>query len=210
MSKKVVVLVGLLIVIIVAVSVTLYMKKQPYSDNPKKWLEKKNGGIIEINVDKVTKGEGYLDVNGQQYRSSDISTVFRYEGFYNGEPFFDTYKDTENRVFMRITNNIQPSDGIIDGFIVVMIENDKPIFNIFIDNDWKNRVVPTNIMYGLENKIERLDFEEIREGIFYAKFEIDEGFFDNFKFHTEAVLVGDFSQKKIENEDNDITMMIIQ
>jgi len=209
MSKKVVVLAVLLVIAAIAVSVSFFVKEEGYSDDPKKWLEK-NGRVIEVSVDKATKGEGYLDVNGQQYRSENVNTMFRYEGYYKGSRFVDVFNTINNQALMRITKDLQPSDGIIDGFIVVRIENDVPIFNIFIDNDWKNRVVPTNILHGVENKIEKLNFEELRPGIFYAKFITDEGFFDDFQFHLGSIMVGDFTQEKIDNENNDITMMVVQ
>ncbi len=169
-----------------------------YQSNPSTWIEKKEGAVKEINVDKITKGEGFVDSNGQQYITQEIGTVFNYNGWYQGKGFRREFRDNNGSVIMQINYLMKPDDGIIEGFIVerIMKENneDKPIIYIFLDEDWKKSIA-TKVYYGkrFENEME-FDFaRQVSEGIYMNEVLDDPGRFNNnYATHYGGVIVGDF------------------
>lgn len=169
-----------------------------YSDDPKTWVETKPDGVREVSVDKVTGGESYTDFNGQQYVTSNIGTVFSYEGWYKGEQFRREYIDNKGLKIMRIDPNMKPRDGVIEGFIVERIEDDKVYVYIFLDEDWKNKVQNTRIYWGVTYQMDKdFDFSfSISPGIYMNKIEDDPNRFENnYNIHEGGIWVGDLKEK---------------
>jgi len=112
------VLVILFIIVLVVVISFFYVKKVPkYSDDPKTWVEEKEGNINKINIEKATEGKGYFNVNNQQYKSLSINTAFGYDGLYQGFIFKNKYYDENGRLLMEITQELVPNDNILQGIL---------------------------------------------------------------------------------------------
>lgn len=208
MNKKRRWLVILLIITILIILVNYYLslpKNIVFSDNPKDWIEKE-GDVNELNIDQISKGKSHSDNLGQQFKDYEkkIRTSFKQEGFYKGKYFTNVYSEN-NKELMKITNKINPNDGVIDGYILEIIE-DKPIVYIFLDQDWKEKIGETNIFWGINFANEKkFDFKEISKGIYMDKIIDDVNrFSNNFTIHTWGVIVGDITR------DNDFNKTLIK
>ena len=201
MVKKGVV-VGILLFVVV-IGIVWYLSTRPryvtYSDEPKDWVEKV-GVVSEVNVEEITKGSGFVDSAGVQMRGT-IETVFDYEGFYKGNYFRREFADENGRVLMRIAENMNPNDGVIEGFIVERMENDSLVAYIFLDGDWKQKVGKTNIFWGaLYEREKAFEFKELPNGVYFDKIVDDKSRFDNnFAIHSGGVIVGDFTRENTKN-----------
>jgi hypothetical protein len=186
-----------IVIVLVILVVVLFNVFEPkvdyvYSDDPTTWIEDKAGGIKEINVDKVTKGEGYVDFNGVQINTEEIGTVFGLDGWYNGIYFNEFYVDIEGNIKMKISHDMKPDDGVIEGFIIERLANSIPTIFIFLDEDWKNKIDNTYIYWGRNYQNEKqFDFVEISSGIYMDYVEDDINRFENnYNLHYGGVYVG--------------------
>ncbi|PIN81752.1 hypothetical protein COV11_01250, partial [Candidatus Woesearchaeota archaeon CG10_big_fil_rev_8_21_14_0_10_30_7] len=113
-----------------------------FSDEPQDWLKENN-----IDVFYATKGKSFFGLDNLQYTGDGISTAFSLEGFYQGNKFLGEYKN-DNKLIMKITSELDPKDGVINGFIFENIKGDEVKAYLFVDEDWKNYVGNTNILWG--------------------------------------------------------------
>jgi len=193
MNKKPVIIV--IIILILAIGIYLIIqtpeKEKKYSDNPKEWIEQG-----EINVDSATKGKGYLNSIGQQYRDKDISTVFELEGYYKGDYFAERFVK-DGKIKMKLGPEMNPNDGIIEGFMTEKKENGKWKVDIFVDEDWKQQVGKTNIHWGIMYKQEKTFlFNEISKGIYHDQIIDDEDRLDfNARLRTFGIIAGDITKQ---------------
>lgn len=191
MNKKVMII-GVILLLIILIGIYLLAKppSKEYSDNPSDWIEKG-----EINVDQTTKGTSYMDEVGQQYRDEDTRTVFEIESYYKGDQFYDeAIKD--GKVKMRITNDMTPGDGVIDGFMTEKYEDGKWIVDIFVDSDWKQQIPQTNIFWGtMYDQEKKFVFTEISRGIYHDQIIDDsERLFEDARIRTFGIIVGDITK----------------
>lgn len=198
MNKKVVIL-GILILLIILIVIYIIAKPSgeiQYSDNPADWVD--NG---EINIDMVTKGKGYINEIGQQYRDGEIREVFDIQGHYKGIPFYDQYIQ-DDEIKMRITNNLNPEDNIIDGYMTEHKEGDKWIVDIFVDADWKKQLPHTFIHWGLQFvQQKQFMYSEIESGIYHDQIIDNEKRFDQESgIRTYGIVVGDITKEDTANK----------
>ena len=167
------------------------------------------GKVKEINIEQITSGASFVDALGQQYDDGEISTVFGYSGFYRGVYFDSEYVGDDGNVKMRITNKMNPSDGVIEGFAVAKIEDNKPIVQIFLDEDWKRLVGDTYIWSGVGyKKYQEFDFNEVSNGIYSDSIEDDPGrYLESYSIHLGGIIIGDVSKDKVEKRNEDITII---
>ncbi len=203
MDKKVVLLVIFLLIIVSSAYFLISNKKDVYSDNPKTWIEDKPT-FKEINVDKVTKGKAYVNYLGEQYRDGIIETVFTYDGIYKGKIFDNQYTDENGNLLIKISNELNPGDGVLDGYIIERIEDNNPVAFIFLDEDWKNIIgAKTNIIWGKDyERTVKFNFDEIDDGVYMHEILDDPDRFDNnFKESVGGIVVGDITKLNIENNE---------
>lgn len=205
-KKLFIIWISLLIIIILALIIINLPKEEVYSDDPKTWIITE-GVEKEIDVEKITEGAGFIDDLGQQLRTDTIETVFDYEGFYKGNHFKREYIDENQKVRMRINPNINPNDGVIEGFIIEKVENNKPMVYIFVDEDWKQSLEFTNILWGRTFQNTRaFNFNQLSKGIYMDEIEDDSTRIEeNYNLRFGGIIVGDLNQEKIDKEDPDVT-----
>jgi hypothetical protein len=162
------------VMVIAAVSVFLSLQevpqpeiklKGPLKTVPYVW-ETTQEDVVAINVENATEGIGSVDLAYDiEYVYKGQQTEFTITGFYNSVIFKGDYaiKDV-----MRITPIIRPNDGVIDGYIVVKIENESLIGDIFIDEDWRKNVQgTTNIIWGSDwQNIRPFGWQQISKGVY--------------------------------------------
>ncbi len=200
MSKKAVSALVIIVIIISIILAVTYLSEKPiaqqkYSDNPADWV--KQG---EINVEQATKGTSYINEIGQQYSDTETSTVFELEGYYKGEYFNTEYADSSGRTKMKLTNEMKPNDGIVEGFMTERKdqETEKWIVDIFVDEDWKKQVGATNIYWGtLYRQNKQFVFDEISPGIYHDQI-IDDSdrLLENARIRTFGIIVGDVTREE--------------
>ncbi len=187
--------------------------KPIYSDNPKKWIDTK-GPVKEINIEKATAGAGEIDELGLQYenKENDVTIAFTYSGFYKGNFFTGEFTDENGNALIKITNDMKPNDGIVEGFVIEKIKDGKPIAYIFLDEDWKQIIGKTYIRYGAHFEHVRIfRYEEASKGIYVDSFEDDKTRFDeDFTMRSGGISVGDVTDEKVANRNPDITTIIFR
>jgi hypothetical protein len=217
------------------------IKHEYFTLEPQTWIEENketdNPNDIEINLFKATRGKALLD-GGQEdyYINGDIESFFYY-GSYKGNDFQQAYVNessqelskgksiqeeeqlAENLTLMRITNIINPNDGIINGFILGKEESNIYSFYIFLDEDWKNQVPSTNILWGddFENpetlNIKPFDFSDSQNGIYVNKLDYDIDWFQKSP-RKGGIIVGeintDYLLKLTNYEQVNITYMMVR
>ncbi len=192
-----------LLVVVILVGVLLVRRNvvtrevEPYySEDPKTWVDDKGKGRIEVNVDKVTLGEGFITDNGEQYETADIETVFDYDGWYKGNYFKRAYYEGGKKV-MSINPEMKPDDGIIEGFVLERFEDDIPYLYIFLDEDWKNEIPDTKVHWGyrFQNKVDYIFDNQISNGVYMVKIEDEMARFENnAPLRMGGVYVGDWRE----------------
>ncbi|MBI2139480.1 hypothetical protein HYU14_01040 [Candidatus Woesearchaeota archaeon] len=201
MAKKAWLIVFMAVVLLIALMAYLFYPKKPYySDDPKDWVEDKGKGVREINVDKATGGAGYVDFNGLQYETGTIGTVFAYDGWYHGSYFREEYADLDDgKVLMRISPQMKPYDGIIEGFMVEKVIDEKPYVYIFLDEDWRKSVFNTTVFWGKFHQSDKeFNFSfEASKGIYMDWVEDDMERFENgYNIHDGGVWVGEIREDR--------------
>jgi len=191
----------------------------------------------EINIFKATRGKASVDtsqedyyINGDiesffyygSYKGNDFQTAYLNPSFYNlslEKTFSEKEELAENLTIMRITNIIKPRDNVINGFILGKEENGMYSFYIFLDEDWKNKVGFTNILWGDNFKdpntlnIRPFDFSKSEKGIYINKIENNVNWFKK-RPRKGGIVVGEINRdtlsKLINYEEVNITYIMVR
>lgn len=168
-----------------------------YSSDPADWID---DSILDI--DSATQGEAVLEGNSLKYLSEEYFSAFTYDGYYQGEYFIDKI---ENRI--EITNQLNSSDGVAQIMIVNRLEGNKSTTLIFVDEDWKNKIVPNNIWWGIHfDNSKVFDYSnEVAPGIYLDEIDDSNRFVQGFNVHFGGVAVGDITQQKIDSQETNVT-----
>ncbi|MBR9675652.1 hypothetical protein GOV05_01440 [Candidatus Woesearchaeota archaeon] len=196
MEKKLALILLILALVIGVIDIYYFFYKEtPYSDNPENWvLETPTTKLISI--EDATKGESYIDsVGEQQYKN--IGTMFSTTGYYQNVAFDKEYISSSGTIFMRITNNMTPNDGVIEGILFERVEDDKLFAYAIVDEDWKKNLPNTIFRWGefLQNT-KNYEFKEISDGVYLDKVEDDPNrFLLGLGMHQGGVQLGVFGEK---------------
>jgi hypothetical protein len=214
--------------------------KQYFKPEPTSWVEKTeaNKSDVEINMFKATEGHGLfvdnmqedLRVNGKLisffyrggYKGVPFNTVYLADEFYNesdGKTIQEQERIAKKYALMRISNEMNPKDNTIDGFIIGKVENGTYVFYIFVDEDWKQRLEYTNILWGNDFTdsstlhIKRFDFSNSVNGVYVNKLDSDVDWFKQNPV-SGGIAVGeidfDVLKKIINQEETNSTFMYIR
>jgi len=208
-KRKLIEIIGLTTLLIVLLLVLLSRPERPpeiigYTDNPEDWVEEVNGKK-EILLEEITNGKSFKDGSTQQFIDGELWTAFELQGVYKGKIFSGEYKE-DGLTLMRIDSIMDPKDGIIEAYIIenIVNKNTKEVdAYIFVDEDWKEQVSFTNIMWGaFYQNTKPFQFTEISEGIYMDKIKDSPGRFqENFAITRGGVAIGDISTSDIENNN---------
>jgi len=164
MNKKWVILGVVVLVLLIIV----YFIARPGVEKPEEWVKELPTGVQEINVSKVTRGAGFTNAEGLQYDDGKILTAFGYDGMYNGIYFpSQTYFDEMGEPKLKITTDLNPNNGIPEGWIAEYIKGREVTAYIFIDEDWRNQIGDTNIIWGSELQfIKKFVYNPLSTGVY--------------------------------------------
>jgi hypothetical protein len=216
MNKKILLFGIGLILLIVIVSVFYLSKPKEgpyYSDKPSEWIVAVDVSTKEIDVNQVSKGQA-LDNNRDMYfYINGTTTSFEYEGYYKGK-YFTRHFPGEEPFLIRINPEMKPADGVMEGYLVERFINDTYQVFIFLDNDWKQEIPDTNIVWGKDYVFARpFDFSnEISPGLYMDEILDDPRRFGwNHRVSYSAILVGDITQEEAkQGYVEDITAIVFQ
>jgi hypothetical protein len=214
MNKKTIVILLIAILIVsTAISYTLIASSQPFfSDDPTDYIDK-SARTKTVNIEKATVGQG-RDVGHSTYWAvNGTVTAFQYEGFYQGTYFKDEYRSTDNVVRMHIGPDMKPNDGIIEGVAIERITGEKYEILIFVDEDWRQSMPQTTIVWGRTHDLTRgFRFTEISPGIYMDTIEDDPSRFSYNHLQSEsAIVIGKVTQKQVQEGNTEgITAIIFQ
>ncbi|MCK5660467.1 MAG: hypothetical protein KAH86_03840 [Methanosarcinales archaeon] len=166
-------------------------------------------GNFIIPLRRLTDGKAYTDpTEDVQYRDGDIKTSFSLSGIYKGETFSKAHlewKDGTPNLLMEIAHEMNPKDGVIEGYMVETFEDGDPYVYIYLDEDWKKQVGDTNIILGLNlDIIQKFEWSEVGDGIYMNKIMDDINRFnmDDIRFRESGVFVGDLTLADITSDSN--------
>ncbi|MCK5283544.1 MAG: hypothetical protein KAK00_09140 [Nanoarchaeota archaeon] len=211
-----------------------------FSEKAENWIYDNPSTLeedIKIDVFMATEGKTKLEKSQQNYFIDGDLTSFFYSGMYKGMPFKSEYlpenfynltrglsltekrKKADELTLMQITNEFNSDDGIINGFILGKKENNKLVFYIFIDEDWKSELEFTNIIWGdnfrnIEALNERqFDFSKSEQGVYIDKLETDVDWYKN-DVISGGIVVGEINKgilsDLIRGIEKNVTYMMVR
>jgi len=202
-----------LLIVIVGVFYLMKPKGQYYTDDPVDWVEPVDVTTKEINVDKASKGQAFDNDRNIYFYINGTTTSFGYEGYYKGN-YFTRHYPREAPFLIRVNPEITPNDGVIEGYLVERFINDTYQVFVFLDNDWKQEIPDTNIVWGKDYVFARsFDFSnQISPGIYMDEILDDPRRFGlNHRVSYSAILVGDITQEEAkQGYVEDITAIVFQ
>ena len=154
-----------------------------------------------IPVEKMSDDDAYVDSTGDiQFVKDGDTSVFTLDGMYKGKWFtkayFEELKPDEYKIYMGIGSNMMPGDGIIQGYIAEIFENETPYVYIYLDEDWRKLVGETHIIWGKEYQfIQKFEWTKVGTGIYMNKIKDDIERFstDDPDKRESGIFVGDFN-----------------
>ena len=172
-----------------------------FTADPSTWIEEytktEKSEDREINIFKATEAKATMDVFQEDYRTDGKLYSFFYSGLFRGSGFDNVFVDgaffdlAENLSYeeknslvpsyvkMELGPGMDPTNSVIEGFILAKEENGQFVFYIFVDEDWKQQLEFTNILWGdafadIDSlNIKQFDFSKVQDGIYIDK--IDKG-----------------------------------
>lgn len=226
-------IIALIIIIAIGIIIYSLAYKPPkkgneyFTEQPETWIEDKyeteEPDDIEINIYKATRTKSIVEPGKQEYYTKGDITSFFYTGFYKGDSFSNLYagdkeelinltrdkpiqeqkRIAEEHAIMRIDSKLNPNDGVIDSFVLAREENGKFVFYIFLDEDWKNKVDYTSILWGNNFRdkntmhMKPFDFSESKNGLYINKIDEDVGWND-FDPVKGGMMVGEIDYKVLD------------
>jgi len=199
---------GLVLILIVIVAVLLvFQVEQPnagrdyYSENPDDWISTSKDGY-RIDVNKVTGNRGYSSGTDIQINDGIIQTGFSHEGWFHDVYFTNEFSNTTDTI-LRVSPIMDPDDGIIDVYIVEDIIEGNPKTMIFVDEDWKNRIKPTNIVWGATySNFRSFQYTMVKPGIYMDTIQDERSRFnEDFTASRGGVAVGNLTLENIQTEE---------
>ncbi len=238
-------IIGIIILVLLAI---FYSPPQPegneyFTLEPESWIEQNeqqpNDPQVEINLFKATRAKSIFADNLQQDYFLDDGSIqsFTYRGGYQGIPFRTAYVDEEfynlswpdsaaeteqlakQYLRMRIAPQMNPEDGIINGFILAKKTKNDFVFYIFVDEDWKKKLEYTNLLWGDDFtdpstlQLRPFNFKKTEKGIYIDKLATNIGWYKK-NPSAGGIVVGEIDQKLlrdiINQQETNKTFMYIR
>jgi hypothetical protein len=244
MNKNIIIAGAVLLVllffgIIIAIKVSISdVPGEPlyFTEEPESWIEKDRSsrlpGDMAINIHKATKTLSFFEDNRQEYYYYGNRLSFFSHGYYKGSSFTIAYVEpsalemmgdwlleeqldwVEKNTLVKISPNLNPENGVIEGFILAKAKGEEFEFFIYVDEDWKRKLEYTNIVWGNDFEdltkvnIRSFDFSNSIDGIY-----VDSIIFDADWIKTRSpggVFVGELTLDKISQKDLNATFMYVR
>ena len=213
-KKKVALVAGVIFLLLVVIFVLSGSKSNPDEPVPviaTKYAVQLPDKRFQVPVETVTDNKGYTDNTGDiQYMKGIQWTSFALSGIYKGEIFSKAFyirkENGEYEVPMSIGFDMDPTNGVIEGYIVENFENNTPYAYIYLDEDWRKKVGDTNIIWGKDLQfIQAFEWTAVGNGVYMNKIEDDIERFDAIDINSResGIYVGDFTLEDTKTGVND-------
>jgi hypothetical protein len=135
---------------------------------------------------------------------------------YAEQDFYDiNLRDNQAKNYLRmlIGNKINPNDGVINGLVIAKLNAKVYDIYIFVDEDWKNQIKNTNIVWGddFSNKAtlkeKKFDFSKSNNGVYYDI--VRSITWKNYNPVNGGILVGDVNKNTPFGNPDEITSTFI-
>jgi len=223
-KKKIIIASSIILVLAIVLIIKINMpveypdKPMYFTPEPETWIEEQilteENNDAKINVMKATKGDSVFEGNRQIYHLEYSDEAFFSYGSYNGLPF-TSYYEKDNIKLIEISPSLDPDDGIIQIFILAKNDVSGFIFYIFVDDDWKNQLEHTNIIYGRDFSIpitltsKPYNFEEIKPGIYMDSITDYNNWYDEDPV-TGGILVGEINTEDLDKNQINSTYIMLR
>lgn len=141
-----------------------------------------DGTLVLVNSSGECESMGgrcIVDPGKTRYYDAEYDTTFFFGGLYKGNKTGSVYFSGGKKAFA-VGQVLDPSDGITNGYMSFSIANGKITAKIFLDDDWKNRIGKTWIIWGKDWQNGReLVFNEVYHGTYYDS--VEDGDLERFK-----------------------------
>ncbi len=229
MSKKLAFgIVALLIIVFGFIYIMVPSKEKveaqiEYSEYAPDWVEDIEeepdvlDSTVQINVVEATEGRGDFIGDHQRYMDIDGRVIsLSQTGIYNGEIFGNTYYDEKGNARMRIWNEMNPNDGVIEGFALFKEEENDFVIYLFVDEDWKKQSQGNiNIVWGVNAsdsstmKQQGFDFSQEKEGVYMMKISQDVSWFYNQNPIVGRMFFGEITKEEIMQDNFEGTFIML-
>ncbi|MBD3204001.1 hypothetical protein GF327_06885 [Candidatus Woesearchaeota archaeon] len=236
MEKKKKITAVILVIFTIGLIILMLLFKEPvypqspyFQNEPENWIEENHLSDSEqemrVNLLKATQGYSIQTGNRQEYLINDSTYAFFSYGVYKGKEFFQVYAEPkkpnsqnlppEDDVLMEISRELDPTDNIIQAYILAKENNKKFNFYIYVDKDWKNKLKYTKVIYGDDFsspeklKIRDFSYNEISTGIFLHEIK-DSSEWYNMDPVVGGIIVGEINLVDIQNNNLNSTYVMLR
>ena len=184
---------GVLLLAIILLFLLPGKGERRYSTNPEDWVITTPTGI-SIDVEEASQGTAEITTINQQFRTAEVSTAFSYEIVWDGDFRENPYTEA-GKTIVEITEKFS-DDGVPQ--IMLMEQPDLQVL-IFVDEDWKQELKATHIVWGKDFERQRpYLFKPIGKGIYMDKVEDDPA---RFPLGLDDIAYGGIAVGKVSKED---------
>ncbi len=172
---KYVIIVGIIIFLLgwgIRLIITHERNDPSYFSNPKNWIvEEPTYSRVDVPAASGQRATYDNERGIISYHDGRVFTAFQSYGLYKGI-FFGTYAVDEGVAIVEIGPNMDPTNGIMEIFIMEKFEGETPWIYIFVDQEWVTAMPETQIVWGPNYEQElTARFIPLKDGIFYFKIE---------------------------------------
>jgi hypothetical protein len=124
---------------------------------------------VFINVTEAAEGDAEEHTNSNiEYEKGPYWLLFVPAGIFNGNIFHTSYVDGNQKLRMQINDTLDPQNGIIEGWMAFNIRNNVMHVNVFLDQDWRDKVGgATTIIWGDDwDNIRDFSWRSVSPGIY--------------------------------------------
>ncbi|MCM2325234.1 MAG: hypothetical protein NDI94_02135 [Candidatus Woesearchaeota archaeon] len=222
MENKLKLIIGIVAGIFILASAILFIaliekntrpiKEDYFTAEPEPWVENTPydnvSNNIKINVPRATRQKSIYEINKQEYFDDQTAILFSHV-IYQGESPEQQYMS--GNISIKIGPEMDPDDGIMEGFILAKKEEERFAFYLFVDQDWKDKMRYTNVLWsnnfdsGITDR--PFNFDKETNGIYIDKVE---GTFDWFQKSPRkgGIYLGEISKTTYESKNLSDTSFI--
>jgi hypothetical protein len=203
--------------IILAIFVAVEKRPKPQKNDyftvePEPWIEDtpfdNDTNNMRISVSRATRQNSIYELNKQEYFDDKLMTFFS-DGIYRGKTLALAY--LEKDIGIDAGPEMDPDDGVMEGFILAKKEDDRFVFYLFVDQDWKDKMGYTKVLWSndFESGVSErpFNFNKEKSGIYIDKLE---GSFDWFQKSPRkgGIYLGEISKNTYESRNLSDTSFI--
>lgn len=206
MTQKAVPLIIILLVIVVSATILFYTApvEETFSENPKDWI-KENERVISVDIREATQAKGSFEYERQKLQTKEGLVGLFFNLVFEGKLL------EKSNYSMKISPDLNPTDGAINFFALVKEESGKLVLYLFVDEDWKQKSNgELNLIYGdIQDKdalIQRkFNFLNSKNGVYIDKLDCE--WLKEPEYY--RLFVGEITKEQIKNSQYNLSTYVV-